>query len=248
MKKGEKAKLTCKSDYAYGKAGSPPSIPGNATLLFEVEVLGWKGQDCSPNGDFGVEKFIVTKSDKKKTPNDGALVKCHIAGDYEGRTFDERDVEFNIGEGENLGIIPGVEYGIEKMNQGETARFVIQPKYAFGKEGHKDFNIPSNAVVEYRVTLNEFEKGVESWKLDPTESLEQAKLFKEKGTNYFKQDKFKLALKFYEKCHSFLSNCETNEDGEAKTLNISVYLNIALCHQKMNNFDEMKNAVSSKTM
>ncbi len=36
MKKGEKAVLTCKSEYAYGAAGSPPKIPADATLNFEV--------------------------------------------------------------------------------------------------------------------------------------------------------------------------------------------------------------------
>ena len=36
MKKGEKAILTCGADYAYGSSGSPPKIPGGATLNFEV--------------------------------------------------------------------------------------------------------------------------------------------------------------------------------------------------------------------
>nr|GEZ00343.1 peptidyl-prolyl cis-trans isomerase FKBP20-1 [Tanacetum cinerariifolium] len=39
MKVGEVAKITCKSDYAYGSAGSPPEIPPDATLIFEVELL-----------------------------------------------------------------------------------------------------------------------------------------------------------------------------------------------------------------
>lgn len=38
MKKGELAKLTCKSEYAYGERGSPPKIPANATLVFEVRL------------------------------------------------------------------------------------------------------------------------------------------------------------------------------------------------------------------
>lgn len=38
MKKGEKAILTCKATYAYGEAGSPPKIPPNATLNFEVRL------------------------------------------------------------------------------------------------------------------------------------------------------------------------------------------------------------------
>ena len=41
MKKGEKALLTLRSDYAYGDSGKPPKIPAGATLNFEVELLSW---------------------------------------------------------------------------------------------------------------------------------------------------------------------------------------------------------------
>ena len=40
MKVGEKARLVCPSDIAYGDHGHPPTIPGGATLVFEVELLG----------------------------------------------------------------------------------------------------------------------------------------------------------------------------------------------------------------
>lgn len=36
MKLGEKADLVIKSDYGYGDRGSPPKIPGGATLIFTV--------------------------------------------------------------------------------------------------------------------------------------------------------------------------------------------------------------------
>ena len=40
MKPGERALLTIKAEYAYGDAGSPPKIPPQATLEFDVELIG----------------------------------------------------------------------------------------------------------------------------------------------------------------------------------------------------------------
>eukprot|EP00347_Sterkiella_histriomuscorum_P016903 403351409 len=39
MKLGEKAELHIKPEYAYGRIGAPPKIPGDATLIFTVEVI-----------------------------------------------------------------------------------------------------------------------------------------------------------------------------------------------------------------
>ena len=47
MTRGEKCILTCKPEYAYGENGSPPKIPPDSTLRFEVELFDWNGEDIT---------------------------------------------------------------------------------------------------------------------------------------------------------------------------------------------------------
>ncbi|KAK9710731.1 FKBP-type peptidyl-prolyl cis-trans isomerase [Popillia japonica] len=247
MKKGELAMLTCAPEYAYGKQGSPPNIPPDSTLKFEVEVLGWKGEDLSPSKDGGIERLQLTAGDGYSTPNEGAIVEVKLVGEYNGNIFDEREVSFSLGEGSDINIIEGVEKALEKFKKGEVSRLTIKPKYAFGSEGCAEFNVPPNAIVEYTVTLKSFEKAKESWSLDSEEKIEQGKLFKEKGTNYFKAGKLQLAVKMYKKVLSFLDfekdEGPTSEDR--KSLLLSSNLNLALCYLKLSEPFEAKNSATA---
>lgn len=56
MKKGERALLKIRADYGYGESGSPPTIPGGATLLFDVELL--KFQDKKK------DKYLMSPAEK----------------------------------------------------------------------------------------------------------------------------------------------------------------------------------------
>lgn len=69
MLKGEKAILQCKPEYAYGASGSPPTIPPDSTLKFEVELLSWKSvKDIS--GDGGVIKKTMKEGTGWENPKD----------------------------------------------------------------------------------------------------------------------------------------------------------------------------------
>ena len=67
MHKGEKATLICRSDYAYGEHGSPPKIPGGATLNFEVELFSWK--------EARKEKWQLTDEQKLEEDRQPVFVK-----------------------------------------------------------------------------------------------------------------------------------------------------------------------------
>jgi len=45
MKVGEVATFFIKSHYGYGSDGSPPKIPGDATLVFEIELFDFHGEE-----------------------------------------------------------------------------------------------------------------------------------------------------------------------------------------------------------
>lgn len=131
----------------------------------------------------------------------------HLIGKYEGKVFDDRELSFNVGEVPHSEVISGVQIALTHFHKGETSRLTIAAEHAFGTKGNAKFGIPPNATVEYEVSLNDFEKEPDAWKLTPEESLQQAKLIKEKATAFLKQEEYELAIKLYDKCVILLSNC-----------------------------------------
>lgn len=239
MKVGEVCRITCKPEYAYGAAGSPPNIPPNATLVFEVELFEFKGEDLTDDEDGGIIRRIRTRGEGYSRPNDGAIVEVSLEGYYKDQLFDQRELRFEVGAAESLDIPCGIEKAIQRMEKGERSIVYLKPSYGFGNVGKEKFHIPPNAQLKYEIHLKGFEKAKESWEMNSEEKLEQSTIVKEQGTVYFKEGKYKQASLQYKKIVSWLeyeSSFSEEEAQKAQALRLASHLNLAMCHLKLQAF------------
>merc|ERR1712198_590822 len=100
---------------------------------------------------------------------------------YKGLLFNERDVEFVIGEGYECNIVDGVEKAICKMKSHERARVSVKSEYAYKDVGCEMYDIPPNAdELEYDIVLHSFERPKEIYEMDYDEKIERAESLKGK--------------------------------------------------------------------
>ena len=199
MTRGELARFIIKPSYGYGAKGSPPTIPGAATLIFEIELFDFEGEDLSENQDKSIVRRIITKGTAYTTPNDCSRCVVNLRGIHaDGKPFDVREnLEFEIGEGVHKNIIEGVEYALTKFKKEEHSILYINSKRAWGAAGCPAFNVAADEDVVYEVELKEFEKAKESWQLNWSEKLKQSELLKNKGTELFKVISLETKLLFF---------------------------------------------------
>lgn len=237
MKKGEVANLECRADYAYGDTGSPPKIPGGATLNFNVELIRWEGEDISPDRDGTITKSIIVEGEKYNCPTENALVKVHIVGFHEGRQFYDQDFDYTLGEGELKNLPEGVDRAIRRINKGEKCRVTIKSRFGYGSSPPAEFNLPPNANLTFTIFLKDFEKAKASWELTDEEKIETANKSKERGTEFLNEGKLRLAFNKYSYMLTLLEygkpmDEKWKEDWE--TTLIAGFLNCALVNLKQN--------------
>uniref|UniRef100_A0A1I8FF93 peptidylprolyl isomerase n=1 Tax=Macrostomum lignano TaxID=282301 RepID=A0A1I8FF93_9PLAT len=192
-----------KTEYAYSKRGcSTLDIPPKQHMLYEVELLSYRGEDISPEEDGSVLKSIM--------PRHGLPVSTHRlpasrVGQrrHRGDLFDSRILTFELG-----GIPEGVEQACQRMIPGEKARVVIEPSYSYGIDFDK-FGVPKTDTVVYEVELLSYQKPPSILRSSTAEFHGKqpgppgwpAEL---RASAYLKLRKFKSAIK---QCDSELAGC-----------------------------------------
>ncbi|CAA2935373.1 70 kDa peptidyl-prolyl isomerase-like [Olea europaea subsp. europaea] len=134
MRKGERAVFTIPPDLAYGEAGSPPMVPPNSTLIFDVELISWNPiRDIT--GDGGILKKITREGDGWATPNDAdeVLVK-YEARCEKGTVISKSDgLEFSLNNGY---LCSAMSKAVKTMRKGEKAELSV--KFSYGLRHSED--------------------------------------------------------------------------------------------------------------
>ncbi|WJX83517.1 peptidylprolyl isomerase [Trifolium repens] len=128
MKRGERAVFKISPNLAYGEVGSPPLIPPNATLIFEIEMLCWSTiRDLT--GDGGIMKKTIKEGEGWATPKelDEVLVKYEARLENGMPIKSDKGVEFNVSDGY---LCPAMSIAVKTMRKGEVAE--LSMKFFYG--------------------------------------------------------------------------------------------------------------------
>ena len=235
MTVGERAILYCAPEYAYGASGSPPKIPANATLAFDVELISF--DDRVEVAGKSVVKRLLTSGEGYSKPNDFARVTVDISiavgnTDMPAPTdvvVSAKSLTFNLTS--DWRVIDGVSEAIKSMLKGEHAVVTIQPDYAYGSKGYQPNNktadndtstfplpssaIPPNAILAADITLIDFERAKDSWALSLSEKSALADEYKSAGNNAFKAGAFKKAKDLYSRTLTTLPKSGTAQPDDS---------------------------------
>jgi FKBP-type peptidyl-prolyl cis-trans isomerase len=183
--KGGKGTFYIPSELAYGERGAGASIPANAVLKFDIELVDFeqiltaaeraeKDQETIKKhlSDNNIEAqklesgiwYVTTQEGEGKNPSVNATVTAH----YSGRLLDGKKFDSSYDRNEPYTttlnqVIVGWKKAIPTLKKGGKATFYIPSALAYGERG-AGADIPANAVLIFDIELVDFQEP-----LDPKE-------------------------------------------------------------------------------
>lgn len=176
---GSKARFYIPSGLAYGSQDRSPQIPANSILVFDVEIMEVPDQGVV---DDKVIQDYLAKTNLKATKTASGLYYViknkglgpnatpgkKVTMNYTGMTLDgsifdsNTDPKFNhvqpfqftLGQGM---VIKGWDEGVQLLNMGAKATFIIPSGLAYGASGAGQA-IPPNTVLMFEVELVSIDK------------------------------------------------------------------------------------------
>lgn len=179
MKEGDKWELTIPAEIGYGEGGAGGVIPGNATLVFDVELievltveqvqkmaeekanehkneqLAFLEENAKKEGITVLEsglQYRIIEEGSGESPEETSMVTVHYAGTMiDGTEFDS---SYKRGEPAQFpldGVIKGWTEGVQLMKEGAKYEFFIPYDLAYGERGSR--SIPPFSTLIFTVEL-----------------------------------------------------------------------------------------------
>merc|ERR1711976_301799 len=230
MAKGERAEVLIQSECAYGANGSPPSIPGGAALIFDMEMIDWFGEDVSEAKDKSLTKVKLNDSDEYKSVEaqdfDELVISLEIDGELKGEKISYIVGEETLNETLAKCNIDTITACLKSMVVGEKSNFKARRNSNYNKTG---------TDVDYVIEVMEYKAAKRVFELSEEERIEQANTIKKSATDFLKDGKLEVAERKYSYVISlFEDNNKPSEEGAA--LRLSCMQNLTLISLKLKNY------------
>ncbi|XP_019883032.2 peptidyl-prolyl cis-trans isomerase FKBP8 isoform X1 [Camponotus floridanus] len=162
-----------------------------------VDILG--------NGQ--LKKKIIKKGKDGTRPNRGEICTLNITGKLEDSNIVEEYENLVIQLGD-MEVIQGLDLAIALMDVDEVAEIIVDPRFAYGKQGKKP--IPPDATITYMVELKAVELEPEIETLSISQRREISNKKRERGNWWFVRMELPFAIQCYRRALEYLSSAKSN--------------------------------------